>query len=45
MAFDRTSVRGQGVNLECQALYLNFMASIVLSTHTATPSLEDYEQA
>ena len=44
MAFDRTSVRGQGVNFECQALYLNFMASIFLSTHIATPSLEDYEQ-
>ena len=45
MAFDRTSVRGQGVNFECQALYLNLMASIFLSTHTAKPSLEDYEQA
>ena len=45
MAFDRTSVRGLGINFECQALYLNFMASIVLSTYTATPSLEDYEQA
>ena len=44
MAFDRTSVRGQGVNFEYQALYLNFMASI-FSTHTAKPSLEDYEQA
>ena len=28
MAFDRTSVRGQGVYFECQALYLNFIAFI-----------------
>ena len=45
MAFDITSVRAQGINFECQALYLNFMASIFLSTRIATPSLEDYEQA
>ena len=45
MAFDWTSVRGQGVNFECQALYLKLMASIFLFAHTAKPFLEDYEQA